>query len=241
MNFQFLDFLNPLFCINVTSLTCKAWQFTLDQVNQFIIEANLSVNAIKYYTLKFTVNTTVPMSLVAIEIHPVMILYMILFWNLCPHFNRWIPKSSLSSVATAMLTVKISYTVSCFVDCHGCSTYDFSFSFGCDLLIKPTHISPNSSDLVFSDLPSMVSTSVGVYMGTSDHCLFTIKIDVNQHILNCLFKKTACLKTHALIAERNTIGIVTILKSENVMQALNHALAEACKMTYTKENYTVLH
>ena len=64
--------------------------------------------------------------------------------------------------------------------CHGHSAYESSFSSGCDQLIQePTQISGNPLDLV-SDLPSMGSTSVGVYMDTSDHCLLSIKTDVDH-------------------------------------------------------------
>ena len=76
-------------------------------------------------------------------------------------------------------------------DSHGRSAYEFCFSSGCDQLIdEPTHISGNSLDLVFSDVPSLVSSSVGAFIGSSDHGHLNIKIEVNQHIPNCAFKKT---------------------------------------------------
>ena len=81
-------------------------------------------------------------------------------------------------------------------DSHGRSAYEFCFSSDCDQLIdEPTHISGNSLDLVFSDVPSLVSSSVGAFIGSSDHCHLNIKIEVNQHISNCTFKKTVWLKS----------------------------------------------
>ena len=47
------------------------------------------------------------MSLLAIAIHPVMILYMTAFWNQCQLFNLLIPKPPLSFVETLMRTIKI--------------------------------------------------------------------------------------------------------------------------------------
>ena len=118
-------------------------------------------------------------------------------------------------------------------DSHGRSAYEFSFSSGCDQLInEPTHTSGNSLDLVFSDVPSLVSPSVGAFIGSSDHCYLNIKIEVNQHIPNCSFKKTVWLKSRAnwdaLAAECNAINVTAILRSENIMHALNHVLLEIC-------------
>ena len=110
---------------------------------------------------------------------------------------------------------------------------NFCFSSGCDQLIdEPTHISGNSLDLVFSDVPSLVSSSVGAFIGSSDHCHLNIKIEVNQHIPNCTFMKTVWLKSRAnwdaLAAECDAINVTAILRSENSMRALNHVLLEAC-------------
>ena len=55
------------------------------------------------------------------------------------------------------------------------------------IMDEPTHISGNSLDLVFSDVPSLVSSSVGAFIGSSDHCHLNIKIEVNQHIPKCTF------------------------------------------------------
>ena len=87
-------------------------------------------------------------------------------------------------------------------------------------------------DLVFSDVPSLVSSSVGAFIDSSDHCHLNIKIEVNQHIPNCTFKKTVWLKSRAnwdaLAAECDAINVTAILRSENSMRALNHVLLEAC-------------
>ena len=118
-------------------------------------------------------------------------------------------------------------------DSHGRSAYEFCFSSGCDQLIdEPTHTSGNSLNLVFFDVPSLISSSVGAFIGSSDHCHLNIKIEVNQHIPNCTFKKTVWLKSHtnwdALAAECDAINVTAILRSENSMHALNHVLLDAC-------------
>ena len=47
------------------------------------------------------------MSLLAIAIHPVMILYMTSFWNQCQLFSLLIPKPPLSFVETLMHNIRI--------------------------------------------------------------------------------------------------------------------------------------
>ena len=81
-------------------------------------------------------------------------------------------------------------------------------------------------------MPSLVSSSVGAFIGSSDHCHLNIKIEVDQHIPNCTFKNTVWLKSRAnwdaLAAECDAINVTAILRSENSMRALNHVLLEAC-------------
>ena len=53
-------------------------------------------------------------------------------------------------------------------DCHGRRALDFSTESGCDQLIhRSTHISGNILDLIFTDVPGVVSSNVGAPVGTS--------------------------------------------------------------------------
>ena len=158
-------------------------------------------------------------------------IYMTAFWNQCQLF-------SLDSKASFVICGDFNahhkdWLISRTTDSHGRSAYEFCFSSGCNQLIdEPTNISGNSLYLVFSDVPSLVSSSVGAFIGSSDHCHLNIKIEVNQHIPNCTFTKTVWLKSRAnwdaLAAECDAINVTAILRSENSMRALNHVLLEAC-------------
>ena len=53
-------------------------------------------------------------------------------------------------------------------DCHGLRAIDFSTESGCDQLIqRPTHRSGNTLDLIFTDVPGVVTSNVGIPIGTS--------------------------------------------------------------------------
>ena len=109
--------------------------------------------------------------------------------------GSWSPTGSQLAWMTVIVACWLAFST---IDSHGRSAYEFCFSSGCNQLIdEPTHISGNSLDLVFSDMPSLVSSSVGAFIGSSDHCHLNIKIEVNQHIPNCTFKKTVWLKSRA--------------------------------------------
>ena len=61
----------------------------------------------RYCALRYTANLIIFMSLLAITIHPVMILFMTAFWNQCQLFSLLIPKPPLSFVETLMRTIRI--------------------------------------------------------------------------------------------------------------------------------------
>ena len=107
LNSLSLDILNHIFYIDVISLMHKAWRYTLDRACQSTVKINLSVNAMRCCASRYTANLTIFMSLLAIVTHPVMILYMIAFWNQCQPFSLLIPKPPLSFVETLMRTIRI--------------------------------------------------------------------------------------------------------------------------------------
>ena len=66
-------------------------------------------------------------------------------------------------------------------DCHGLRAIDFSTESGCDLLIqRPTHRSGNAIDLIFTDVPGVVTSNVGIPIGTSDHSFVSAVIRTEQ-------------------------------------------------------------
>ena len=57
-----------------------------------------------------------------------------------------------------------------FTDYHGLRALDFSSEAGCEQLIdRPTHISGNRLDLIFSDTPGVVTYNVGTPIATLDY------------------------------------------------------------------------
>lgn len=66
-------------------------------------------------------------------------------------------------------------------DCHGLRAIDFSTESGCDQLIhSPTHRSGNTLDLIFTDVPGVVTSNVGSPIGTSDHSFVSAVVRTEQ-------------------------------------------------------------
>ena len=66
-------------------------------------------------------------------------------------------------------------------DCHGLRAIDFSTESGCDQLIqRPTHRSGNTLELIFTDVPGVVTRNVGIPIGTSDHSFVSAIIRTEQ-------------------------------------------------------------
>ena len=81
-------------------------------------------------------------------------------------------------------------------DCHGRRAVDFSTEAGCDQLIqRPTHRSGNILDLIFTDVPGVVSSNVGAPIGTSDHTFISATINTEQHVPQVTSSRKIYLKS----------------------------------------------
>ena len=81
-------------------------------------------------------------------------------------------------------------------DCHGRRAIDFSTESGCDQLIqRPTHRSGNILDLIFTDVPGVVSGNVGVPIGTSDHTFVSATVKTEQVIPEVVTSRKIYLKS----------------------------------------------
>ena len=68
-------------------------------------------------------------------------------------------------------------------DRHGLRALDFSTESGCEQLIqRPTHRSGNTLDLIFTDVPGVVTSNVGSPIGTSDHAFISAIIRTEQDV-----------------------------------------------------------
>ena len=66
-------------------------------------------------------------------------------------------------------------------DCHRLRGIGLSTESGCYQLIqRPTHRSGNTLDLIFTDVPGVVTTNVGICIGTSDHSFVSAIIRTEQ-------------------------------------------------------------
>ena len=64
--------------------------------------------------------------------------------------------------------------------CQGRAALDFANISGCDQLVsEPTHRSGNALDLVFTDVPSVVSVRVSSNIGTSDHSASSVELQTS--------------------------------------------------------------
>ena len=83
-------------------------------------------------------------------------------------------------------------------DMHGRSALEFCTSSACDQLItEPTHKIGNRLDLVFIDVPAVVSIKLCEFICSSDHCATEVIVSVNQLIPNATIEKIIWLKSKA--------------------------------------------
>ena len=81
-------------------------------------------------------------------------------------------------------------------DCHGLRAIDFSTESGCDQLIqRPTHRSGNTLDLIFTDVPGVVTSNVGIPIGTSDHTFVSAIIRTEQVVPEVCSSRKIYLKS----------------------------------------------
>ena len=83
-------------------------------------------------------------------------------------------------------------------DARGRAAFDFATLSGTDQVISgPTHREGNCLDLLFTDVPGLVSASIGTPVGRSDHCLISCDIKVVQNISNITISKKVYIKSRA--------------------------------------------
>ena len=81
-------------------------------------------------------------------------------------------------------------------NCHGLRAIDFSTESGCDQLIqRPTHRSGNTLDLIFTDVPGVVTSNVGIPIGTSDHSFVSAVIRTEQVVPEVCSSRKIFLKS----------------------------------------------
>ena len=81
-------------------------------------------------------------------------------------------------------------------DCHRLRTIDFSTESGCDQLIqRPTHRSGNTLDLIFTDVLGVVTSNVGIPIGTSDHSFVSAVIRTEQVVPEVCSSRKIYLKS----------------------------------------------
>ena len=83
-------------------------------------------------------------------------------------------------------------------DRHGLAAFEFSNVSGTSQLVdEPTHLAGNRLDLVFTDVPGVVSVSVGTPVGTSDHSFLSCNLTTSQHVPDISTSKKVYLKSRA--------------------------------------------
>ena len=114
-------------------------------------------------------------------------------------------------------------------DNHGIAALDFSNLCGCEQLIsEPTHQSGNRLDLVFTDVSGIVTCGVGSPIGSSDHSLIKINVELDQVVPNISFSRKVYLKSRAnwngVLNDLSEIHWSNIYRSPNFIERLNDNL-----------------
>ena len=82
-------------------------------------------------------------------------------------------------------------------DRHGHAALDFCNLSSCKQLVRcPTHIAGNRLDLVMTDIPETetVDVVVGTPLGTSDHCIVSCGLRIEQSVSEYNVRSTVFLK-----------------------------------------------
>ena len=83
-------------------------------------------------------------------------------------------------------------------DSHGRAASDFaSLSGTVQLISEPTHVRGNCLDIIFTDVPGLLTTSVGTPIGSSDHCLISCTVKVVQNLPGITISQRVYLKSRA--------------------------------------------
>ena len=78
---------------------------------------------------------------------------------------------------------------------HGRAALDFPSISGCSQLVSsPTHRAGNCLDLVFTDAPDVVNVVVGAPLGTSDHSVTSIRLNLRQSVPSYTVTRDVYLK-----------------------------------------------
>ena len=115
-------------------------------------------------------------------------------------------------------------------DRQGRDALDFCNLLGCEQLVRcPTHIAGNRLDLVMTNVPVKVDVFVGTPLGTSDHCVVSCVLRVEQSVPVYNVRSTVFLKhrtnwDNVRCAVRSFWS--TILKSADASDAFDRAIGE---------------
>ena len=116
-------------------------------------------------------------------------------------------------------------------DCHGRRALDFSTESGCDQLIhRSTHRSGNILDLIFTDVPGVVSSNVGAPIGTSDHSYVSATIQTEQTVPQLSFTRKVYLKSQGnwggVKNDISDLNWPRLYQLEDAIEPLNTAIVE---------------
>ena len=83
-------------------------------------------------------------------------------------------------------------------DRHGLRAYDFSSVSGFDQLVsEPTHVSGNCLDMIFTDVPGVVTSCVGSPIGTFDHSCISATVKTHQSVPDISISRKVYSKSQA--------------------------------------------
>ena len=128
-------------------------------------------------------------------------------------------------------------------DCHGRRALDFSTESGCDQLIhKSTHRSGNTLDLMFTDVPGVVSSNVGAPIGTSDHSFISATIQTEQIVPQLSFTRKVYLKSQGnwgeVKSDLSYLDWPRLYHQEDAIEPLNAAIVEIIDRHIPSRNIT---
>ena len=116
-------------------------------------------------------------------------------------------------------------------NCHGLRAQDFSTESGCSQLIqRSTHRSGNTLDLIFTDVPGVVSSNVGCPIGTSDHCYISAIIKTEQNIPEISISRKIYLKSQGdwtgVLNDISLLNWSDLYRQDDSIEPLSNAFGE---------------
>ena len=129
-------------------------------------------------------------------------------------------------------------------DCRSRAALDFSILTGCTQLVNgPTHRAGNCLDLVFTDVPDLVSVNVVSPVGGSDHSTLKLSLLIRQKMVATSYRRQIYLKHNVnwdrISSKVSSLSWGEVFRDPNPIDLLNSKISDIIKQHIPVKNLTI--